>query len=263
MTSTSESGDYVLVEDALPAVILTMNRPAQRNALSTGLMRALRDALRGQSVRPECRAIVLRGAGPVFSAGHDLRELLGRTIEEQRAIFSLCSELMLAVQEAAQPVIASVHGLATAAGCQLAASCDLVVASEGARFATPGVKIGLFCSTPAVALVRAIGRKRAMEMLLTGVPIDAQTAALWGLVNRVVPSDRLDAEVLALVGQIAASSPLTIRIGKEAFYRQVDAGLEDAYCLMGETMATNALAADAQEGISAFLEKRPPHWTGA
>jgi enoyl-CoA hydratase/carnithine racemase len=263
MTSTSEIADYVLVEDALPAVILTMNRPAQRNALSTGLMRALRDALRAQSARPECRTIVLRGAGPVFSAGHDLRELLGRTIEEQRAIFSLCSELMLAVQGAAQPVIASVHGLATAAGCQLVASCDLVVASEGARFATPGVKIGLFCSTPAVALVRSIGRKRAMEMLLTGTPIDAQTAAVWGLVNRVVPPDRLDAEVMALVDQIAASSPLTIRIGKEAFYRQVDAGLEDAYCLMGETMAANAMAADAQEGISAFLEKRPPTWTGA
>ena len=263
MTSRPEAVDYVLVEDTLPAVILTMNRPGQRNALSAGLMRALRDALREQSARPECRAIVLRGAGPVFSAGHDLRELIGCPIDEQRAIFSLCSELMLAVQRAAQPVIASVQGLATAAGCQLAASCDLVVASDQARFATPGVKIGLFCSTPAVALVRAIGRKRAMEMLLTGVPIDAATAAAWGLVNRVVPPDRLDAEVMGLVGQIASSSPLTIRIGKEAFYRQVEAGLEDAYALMGETMAANAVTGDAQEGMGAFLDKRPPVWTGS
>ncbi len=263
MTSMLEAADYVLVEDALPAVILTLNRPAQRNALSVGLMRSLRDALQEQSGRAECRAIVLRGAGPVFSAGHDLRELIGRPIDEQRAVFSLCSELMLAVQRAVQPVIASVHGLATAAGCQLVASCDLVVASDQARFATPGVKIGLFCSTPAVALSRAIGRKRAMEMLLTGTPIDAATAAAWGLVNRVVPPDRLDAEVMALVGQIASSSPLTIRIGKEAFYRQVEAGLEDAYDLMGETMAANAVAGDAQEGMAAFLEKRPPVWTGS
>ncbi len=262
MTSTAETADYVLAEDALPAVILTMNRPAQRNALSTGLMRALRDALREQSARPECRAIVLRGAGPVFSAGHDLRELLGRSLDEQRAIFGLCSELMLAVRRAAQPVIASVHGLATAGGCQLVASCDLVIASDQARFATPGVKIGLFCSTPAVALSRAIGQKRAMEMLLTGAPIDAGTAMAWGLVNRVVPPDRLDAEVMALAGQIAAASPLTVRIGKEAFYRQVEAGLEDAYCLMGETMAANAVTADAQEGMAAFLEKRAPAWTG-
>jgi enoyl-CoA hydratase/carnithine racemase len=263
MTTTSVMADHVLVEDALPAVILTMNRPAQRNALSTGLMRALRDALQEQSGRPECRAIVLRGAGPVFSAGHDLRELLGRTMEEQRAIFGLCSELMLAVRQAAQPVIASVHGMATAAGCQLVASCDLVVASERARFATPGVKIGLFCSTPAVALSRVIGQKRAMEMLLTGTPIDAQTAAAWGLVNRVVPPDRLDAEVMTLVGQIAAASPLTIRVGKAAFYRQMETGLEDAYCLMSETMAANAMTGDAQEGMAAFLEKRPPTWTGA
>jgi len=263
MSTTPTDADYVLIDDALPAVILTLNRPAQRNALSTGLMRALRDALRAQYGREECRVIIVRGAGPVFSAGHDLRELLGRSDQEQRAIFDLCSELMLSLQRAPQPVIASVHGLATAAGCQLVASCDLVVASEQAKFATPGVKIGLFCSTPAVALVRAIGRKRAMEMLLTGQPIDAQTAAAWGLANRVVPAERLDDEVMALAVQIASASRQTVRIGKEAFYRQVEAGVEDAYCMMSETMARNAVTADAQEGMAAFLEKRTPRWTGA
>lgn len=254
--------DYILFEDALPVVYLTLNRPAQRNALSTGLMTALTQALTAQSARPECCVIVLRGAGSVFSAGHDLRELVGRSEDEERAIFAACTDLMQTIQRLPQPVIASVHGIATAAGCQLVAACDLAIAAEGTRFATPGVKIGLFCATPMVALTRAIGRKRALEMLLTGQPIDAATAAAWGLINRVVPADRLDAEVLALAQQIAAASPLTIRTGKQAFYRQIELDQVTAYELMGETMATSAVTHDAQEGMTAFLEKRPPRWQG-
>ncbi len=254
--------DYVLVEDLSPVVRLTMNRPGQRNALSTGLMAALTEALMTQSARPDCRAIVLRGAGPVFSAGHDLRELVGRPLDEERAIFAACTELMQTIQRIPQPVIASVHGVATAAGCQLVAACDLAIASEAARFATPGVKIGLFCATPMVALTRAIGRKRSLEMLLTGQPIDAATAADWGLVNRVVPHDRLEAEVMALAHQIAAASPLTVRTGKQAFYRQIKLDQAAAYEQMGEVMATASLTPDAQEGMTAFLEKRAPVWRG-
>ena len=263
MSSIPEAAaDFVLVDDALPVVRITMNRPAQRNALSTGLMIALAQALAGQAAHPECRVIVLCGAGPVFSAGHDLRELQGRSLEEERAIFAACTDLMQTVQSVPQPVIASVHGMATAAGCQLVAACDLAIASESARFATPGIKIGLFCATPMVALTRAIGRKRALEMLLTGQPIDAATAAVWGLVNRVVPADRLDAEVMALANQIAAASPLTIRTGKQAFYRQIEEDQATAYAEMGEVMAVAALTHDAQEGIAAFLEKRAPVWLG-
>ncbi len=254
--------DTVLVEDALPVVRLTMNRPAQRNALSTGLMAALTDALVTQSARPDCRVIVLSGAGPVFSAGHDLRELLAGSPDEERAIFATCTMLMQTIQRIPQPVIASVHGLATAAGCQLVATCDLVVASEAARFATPGVKIGLFCATPMIPLTRAIGRKRALEMLLTGQPIDAATAADWGLVNRVAPPDRLEAEVMALAHQIAAASPLTIATGKHAFYRQIELDQATAYEEMSELMATAVLTADAREGMTAFLEKRAPVWRG-
>ena len=263
MSSIPEAAaDFVLVDDALPVVRITMNRPAQRNALSTGLMIALAQALAGQAAHPECRVIVLCGAGPVFSAGHDLRELVGRSLDEERAIFRTCTELMQTIQRIPQPVIASVHGVATAAGCQLVAACDLAIASEAASFATPGVKIGLFCATPMVALARAIGRKRALEMLLTGQPIDAATAADWGLVNRVVPGDRLEAEVMALAHRIAAASPLTVRTGKNAFYRQIELDQATAYEQMGEVMAAASLTRDAQEGIAAFLEKRPPVWRG-
>ena len=256
------TSSYLVVEDALPAVLITMNRPEQRNALSTGLMRELTAELERQSARPECRVIILRGAGPAFSAGHDLRELTNRTVEEEREIFDVCTRLMLAIQRVPQPVIASVHGVATAAGCQLVATCDLAIASENAKFATPGVKIGLFCSTPMVALSRNIGRKRALEMLLTGKMIDAQTAADWGLVNAVVPADKLDDTVLALGSQIASSSPLILKIGKQAFYRQIDVDQETAYAMMGETMTANAMTCDAQEGMTAFLAKRPAVWQG-
>ena len=253
---------YLIVEDQLPAVILTMNRPEQRNALSTGLMRELIDTLKQQGQNPDCRVVILRGAGPVFSAGHDLRELLNRTLEQEREIFSICADLMQTIQRIPQPVIASVHALATAAGCQLVATCDLAIASENAKFATPGVKIGLFCSTPQVALSRNIGRKRALEMLLTGCVIDARTAADWGLVNRVVAPEKLDAEVIELAKQIANASPLTLKTGKQSFYRQIDMDQASAYDTMAQTMADAAMTCDAQEGIGAFIEKRAPVWQG-
>jgi enoyl-CoA hydratase/carnithine racemase len=253
---------HVLVEDALPAVVVTLNRPEQRNALSTGLMRELTGELERQSARPDVRAIVLRAAGPAFSAGHDLKELVGRTLEDEQAVFDVCTRLMETIQRIPQPVIAAVQGVATAAGCQLVATCDLAIASEAATFATPGVKIGLFCSTPMVAVSRSIGRKRALQMLLTGRPIDAATAAEWGLVNDVVPATDLDRAALELANQVAAASPLTLRIGKHAFYRQIDVDQDTAYELMSRTMAENAMTCDAQEGMSAFLEKRQPTWRG-
>ncbi len=252
----------LIVEDRLPAVVITLNRPETRNALSTPFMTEITEELERQSSRPECRVIVLKANGPAFSAGHDLKEMLDRSLEDERRIFETCTRMMDTVQTIAQPVIAAVTGIATAAGCQLVATCDLVIAGEQARFATPGVKIGLFCSTPMVALSRNIGRKRALEMLLTGQPIDAQTAAEWGLVNRVVPSDQVEQAALELANQIASSSPLTLKIGKQAFYKQIGVDQDTAYELMGETMAENAMTCDAQEGMSAFLQKRQPTWKG-
>jgi enoyl-CoA hydratase/carnithine racemase len=254
--------EHLLVQDALPAVVITLNRPEERNALSTPLMLELTELLEGQSARPKVRAIVLRASGPVFSAGHDLKELIDRSLEEEREVFEACTRMMQTIQQVPQPVIAAVQGMATAAGCQLVATCDLAVASEAARFATPGVKIGLFCSTPMVALSRNIGRKRALEMLLTGKPVDAHTAAEWGLVNRVVAAEELDAAALELAHQVASASSLILRIGKQAFYRQIDVAQDEAYDMMSETMAENAMTSDAQEGMSAFLQKRPPTWRG-
>ena len=248
--------------DALPAVVITLNRPERRNALSMSLMAELTRTLREQSARPEVRAFVLRAEGRAFSAGHDLSELVGRTLEDEQRIFAACTELMETVQRVPQPVIAAVQGVATAAGCQLVATCDLALAAETATFATPGVKIGLFCSTPMVAVSRTIGRKRALYMLLSGKPVDAATAADWGLVNEVVPATELDARALELARQIASASPLTLAIGKDAFYEQIDLDQPDAYRRMSETMAENAMTCDAQEGMSAFLEKRQPTWTG-
>ena len=252
----------LLVEDRLPAVLITLNRPETRNALSTPLMEELTAELERQSARPDCRAIVLAAKGAAFSAGHDLKELVDRTLDEERAIFETCTRIMDTIQRLPQPVIAAVQGIATAAGCQLVATCDLAIASSDARFATPGVRIGLFCSTPMVAVSRNIGRKRALEMLLTGKPISAQTAADWGLVNRVVPPDQLEAAALELAGQVASSSPLTLKIGKQAFYEQIGKEQDAAYDLMGEVMSKNAMTGDAQEGMSAFLEKRDPTWRG-
>jgi enoyl-CoA hydratase/carnithine racemase len=244
------------------ATTVVLDRPERRNALGLELMLELTATLREIGADPEVRAIVLAGAGPAFSAGHDLSEMVGRDAAFYDRLFQVCVELMETIHRVPQPVIARVHGMATAAGCQLVAACDLAVAADSARFATPGVRIGLFCSTPMVPLSRAIGRKRALEMLLTGEPIDAAAALDYGLINRVVPEAELDAAVAALVERIAASSPLTLRIGKEAFYRQVDLAEDEAYELTREVMARNAEAGDAQEGIGAFLDKRAPRWTG-
>lgn len=241
---------------------ITLNRPERRNALSLDTMTALIDALHEVAARPAARVVVLAGAGPVFSAGHDLREMIDGDIAAYRRIFDVCTRLMTTVQEIPQPVIARVHGLATAAGCQLVASCDLAVAAASARFATPGVNIGLFCTTPMVALTRAIGRKRALEMLLTGTAIDAATAAEWGLVNRVVPDAELDAATTTLAEQIARASAFTVALGKRAFYAQIDLDQSKAYAYAKEVMSMNTLAADAQEGMCAFLDKRPPVWKG-
>ncbi len=253
---------HLVVDGSPPAARITLNRPEKRNALSLELIDELTGALRQLGDAEDVRAIVLAGAGPAFSAGHDLGEMVGRELAFYQRLFERCCVLMETIHRVPQPVIARVHGIATAAGCQLVASCDLVVASEEARFATPGVRIGLFCSTPMVPLVRAVGRKRALELLLTGEPIDARTAADWGLVNRVVPAERLDAEVESLVSAIAAASPLTVGIGKEAFYAQVDLDEHRAYEHARTVMAMNALAGDAQEGMCAFLEKRAPDWRG-
>lgn len=260
--STIAPGATVLVRQDGPAARLTLNRAEKRNALSLELMQELIAALQRVSGSSETRGIVLEAAGPAFSAGHDLSEMIERDVPFFQRLFDVCTELMETIHRLPQPVIAKVHGTATAAGCQLVAACDLAVASESARFATPGVKIGLFCSTPMVPLSRAIGRKRALDMLLTGRPIDAATALDWGLVNRVVADDALDAEVDALVDAIARSSPLTVGIGKEAFYSQIELDEHRAYDLTKAVMAMNARADDAQEGMCAFLEKRTPEWRG-
>lgn len=250
------------VERAGEVVTLNLNRPAQRNALSRELMEDVTAALGALGADPEVRVVVLGGRGPAFSAGHDLSEMVGLGLAEYREIFDLCTRMMTAIHELPQPVIARVHGMATAAGCQLVAACDLVVASSEARFATPGVKIGLFCTTPMVEVTRSVGRKRALEMLLTGTPIDAETAAEWGLVNRVVAPDELEAATDELARQIASASSLTVGLGKRAFYRQIDLGLDAAYDVCQEVMSENATAEDAQEGMSSFLEKRQPIWRG-
>jgi enoyl-CoA hydratase/carnithine racemase len=262
MATAVTTYEQLLVDVEPPAARITLNRPEKRNALSLELMEELIAALEAVGSDPGVRAIVVEGSGPVFSAGHDLGEMVARDAAFYERLFDVCTVMMETIHRVPQPVIAKVHAMATAAGCQLVASCDLVVAAEEARFATPGVKIGLFCSTPMVPLSRAVGRKRALQMLLTGDPIDAQTAADWGLVNLVVPADELDATVSALVEKIARSSPLTVGIGKEAFYRQVDLDEHGAYELTRQVMSSNAEARDAQEGMSAFLDKRAPEWRG-
>jgi enoyl-CoA hydratase/carnithine racemase len=245
-----------------PAARVVLDRPEKRNALSLDLMEELTAAMRELAQDANVRAIVIEGAGPAFSAGHDLAEMIDRDETFMQQLFEQCTAMMRAIHEVPQPVIAKVHGIATAAGCQLVAACDLAVAAEGTRFATPGVKIGLFCSTPMVPVSRAVGRKRAMEMLLTGEPIDAATALDWGLLNRVVPGDDLERAVEALVGAIARSSAYTVATGKRAFYSQIDRPEDDAYELCQFVMTENALAHDAQEGMTAFLEKRAPVWSG-
>jgi enoyl-CoA hydratase/carnithine racemase len=241
---------------------ITLNRPDKRNALSTGMMRDLLAAFQAAGRDHDTRVVILAANGPAFSAGHDLSELVDGDINAYRAVFDLCTELMTAIQSIPQPVIAQVHKIATAAGCQLVATCDLAVAAEEARFATPGVKIGLFCTTPMVALSRAIGRKRALQMLLTGELVDARTAAEWGLVNSAVPAEELTAATRALAAKVAEASALVVAIGKQAFYTQIDLDQPKAYAYAKEVMSMNAMAADAQEGISAFLGKRKACWVG-
>jgi enoyl-CoA hydratase/carnithine racemase len=256
--------DILLRDDIDGVARLTLNRPAQRNALSVGLMAALQDSLDAIADDAGIKVVVIAANGPSFCAGHDLKEVRanpGRS--NYAALFDQCSRLMTSIVNLPKPVIARVHGIATAAGCQLVATCDLAVAAQTARFATPGVNIGLFCSTPMVALSRNVARKHAMEMLLTGDMTDAETARSIGLVNRVVPEAQLDGAVMALAQQIASKSPLTLAIGKEAFYRQLEMPLDDAYAHASEVMTRNMLAQDAEEGIDAFLEKRKPTWKGA
>jgi enoyl-CoA hydratase/carnithine racemase len=238
---------------------LTLNRPDARNALSMALMAELEAALTAIGEDGRINVVLIEGAGPAFCAGHDLREM--RQSADPRAVFAQCSRLMQAIVHLPKPVIACVHGIATAAGCQLVATCDLAVAADTARFATPGVNIGLFCSTPMVALTRAVGRKAAMEMLLTGELLDAARAEKIGLVNRVVPAAELQNAAGALARTIADKSRLTVAIGKRAFYQQAEMGLADAYEFTSDVMTRNLAAADAIEGIDAFLEKRTPVWS--
>jgi enoyl-CoA hydratase/carnithine racemase len=252
------SWQHLLVEDVDPITRITLNRPDRRNALSLELMRELQRALEEAAGR----VVVIAGAGPAFSAGHDLTELTACVGDDAAELFTTCSTLMTAVQSIPQPVIAQVHGVATAAGCQLVASCDLAIATTDARFATPGVRIGLFCSTPMVPLSRSIGPKRAMQMLLTGDLIDACTAVEWGLINEAVAPDALGATVTALANRIAEASPMVLALGKRTFYEQTGLPQPDAYELASKVMTENAATDDAHEGIAAFLEKRRPTWTG-
>ena len=242
---------------------LTLNRGERYNALSQAMIGALETEIDRLEQAPDVRVVVLAAQGKGFCAGHDLKELRAHPdLAWQRALFEACNRVMVKLTRLPQPVIARVHGIATAAGCQLVSMCDLAVAADSARFALPGVNIGVFCSTPAVGVGRNIGRKRVMEMLLTGDPIDAVTAQSWGLVNDVVPGSELDAAVARRCRSIVSKSGTIVALGKRAFYRQIDQPLAEAYCSMGEVMAANALEPDAAEGIDAFVQKRPPQWKG-
>jgi enoyl-CoA hydratase/carnithine racemase len=258
-TTDTAAGPVLFRRDGAAARII-LNRPAQRNALSLEVMEEVTATLERTGRDPEVRAIVVEAAGPAFCAGHDLGEMVGRDLAFYQHVFDVCTRMMDAIHDVPQPVIARVQGMATAAGCQLVAACDLAVAADTSTFATPGVRIGLFCSTPMVPLTRAIGRKRALQMLLTGEPVDAPTALAWGLVNQVVPVAELDRAVDTLLGQILRFSPRVIGLGKRAFYDQIERAEPDAYEHVRPVMAANAADADAQEGIAAFLEKRPPQW---
>ena len=254
---------YVLNErNARGVVTLTLNRPQQFNALSEEMMGALQVELDTVARDDAARVVVIAARGKAFCPGHDLKQMKANpSVDYYRALFAQCAKLMLTIQRMPQPVIARVHGIATAAGCQLVAMCDLAVAASDARFAVSGINVGLFCSTPGVALSRNVGRKEAFEMLVTGDFIDAATAQARGLVNRVVPADELDAEVEKLVASIVAKPGRAIAMGKDLFYRQLEAGIEAAYQMAGQTMACNMIDEAAQEGVQAFMEKRKPNWS--
>jgi enoyl-CoA hydratase/carnithine racemase len=262
MQSATRTTPLLLWEVREEVLYLTLNRPEKRNALSRTLLGGLRVFLSEIAADTSVRVVVLAGEGPVFCAGHDLGEMVGCSEDSYRELFELCSQVMQQLRGLPQPVIARVQGMATAAGCQLVAACDLAVAADNAAFATPGVKIGLFCTTPMVPLVRVIPPRAALEMLLTGKAISAQQALAWGLVNRVVPAEQLDDAVREFTEAIRASSPLTVRIGKQAFYDQLALDEASAYERATEVMTRNAVCRDAQEGMSAFLAKRRPSWTG-
>jgi enoyl-CoA hydratase/carnithine racemase len=262
MLETEKTYEHILFEQDGRVAYVTMNRPNRRNALSLDHMQELISCFKGIGETRDASVVILRGEGPAFCAGHDLSEMVGRDPAFYRHLFDVCCELMETIQAIPQPVIAQVHATAPAAGCQLAATCDLVVASEEARFATPGVKIGLFCSTPMVALSRSVGQKKSMEMLLTGDFILAEEALAEGLVNKVVQAEDLESETKALAQKIVEASPLVVGVGKQAFYRQLEMPVEQAYAYTKEVMSFNATFADAQEGMCAFLEKRKPEWKG-
>jgi enoyl-CoA hydratase/carnithine racemase len=261
ISGVHEAGSTVIAERVGPVVTLVLDEPARRNPLSLATIEALHAGLRAAGDDPGVRAVVVGASGPVFSAGHDLRELAVDDPEAHARVFAACAQMMLAIHRLPVPVIARVQGLATAAGCQLVAACDMAVAAEGARFATPGVRIGLFCTTPMVEVARAVGRARAASMLYTGEPIDAATALAWGLVTRVVPAEDLDAEAAALAARVAGSSRTALAIGKRALAENLDLPLEQAYEHASRVMCVNAATPDAQEGIEAFLGKREPVWT--
>ena len=259
----SEASDVVLREDRDGLTTLRLNRPNQANALSEEMIDALQAALDSAGADAGVRVVVIAGEGRAFCAGHDLKQM--RAHPEARyyqTLFARCRRLMATLREIPQPVIAQVHGIATAAGCQLVASCDLAVASSDARFATSGINVGLFCATPAVPLSRDVSRKRAFEMLFTGDFIDARTALAWGLVNRVVPPHELAAAVAALAGEIMAKSRVAVETGKRMFHRQLEMTIDEASAYAADVMARNMLAQDAGEGIDAFLAKRKPRWRG-
>lgn len=250
----------ILVDHAEPIATITMNRPERRNALSLDHMQELIDAFRTVGNARRARAVILAGAGPVFCAGHDFADLVECDLAGIRRLFAVCCDLMATIQAIPQPVVARVHALATAAGCQIVASCDLAVAAETASFATPGGKGGWFCTTPGVAVSRAVGRKRALELLLTGEPIDARTAADWGLVNRVVPGERLAEETESLARAASRGSTVSKGIGKQAFYAQIDMDQRHAYAYASEVMAMTALSEDGREAFRSFIEKRPGNY---
>ena len=263
-TAAAAAAPFVVSARDAGVATLTLNRSERFNPLSSEMIAALHAVLDELAEDADVRVVVLAAAGRGFSAGHDLKEMRAHALDHawQRHLFDECSRLMVRLTELPQPVIARVQGIATAAGCQLVSMCDLAVAADTATFALPGVNIGVFCSTPAVGVARNVGRKRAMELLLTGAPIDAMTALSWGLVNRVVPAADLDAEIRRFTDVILARSSATIRVGKAAFYQQVERPLAAAYDLTSETMASNMALGDAAEGIEAFLQKRPAMWRG-
>lgn len=262
MKSDQETAEPILLRDAHDGVVtLRLNRPQQFNALSEAMLASLHDAFESLAADPHVRCVVLAAEGKAFCAGHDLRQMRSQPeLDDYRTLFAQCSRVMLAMRALPVPVIARVHGIATAAGCQLVAACDLAIAADTARFAVSGINVGLFCSTPAVALSRNVTAKRAFDMLVTGRFVDAATAAAWGLVNEAVPEDALDAAVARKVAEIVAKSPAAVRYGKQMFYHQRELPLDEAYAYAGDVMARNMMEEDAGEGIDAFLEKRKPTW---